>query len=260
MTASERTHEATTRRRQQAREAGQVAHSQDLAGALLLLGALGLLVVAGASLVEFLADLLKSGLGGGAWKSWIAAAGGGERPIVAQWNALVPALMRLLGPVLAGTLLVAVGVHLLQRGFLFRPQQIVPDLSRASPLAGLRRIFSGTSVARLVLGVAKVGAVAGIALGGLWGRRTELAALAAFDPPRLAAQAWEICWWTGVQIGAALLVLAVVDWGYERWRLERELRMTPQEMREETRELEGNRAQRTGHRDRIHRISARGGS
>ena len=46
--------------------------------------------------------------------------------------------------------------------------------------------------------------------------------------------------WTGLKLGAALLVLAVLDYAYQRWRHERDLRMTPQELREEMRNLEGN--------------------
>jgi flagellar biosynthetic protein FlhB len=259
MAATERTHDPTPRRRQQARDAGHVAHSRDLATAVLLLGALGLLVVNGLSLVEFLVDLLKNGLSGGAWQAWIAAASRGERPIVSQWNALMPALTRLLAPVLAGTLVVAVAVHLLQSGFLFRPQRIVPDLSRASPLAGWRRIVSGANAARVVLGIAKVGVVAGVAFGGLWSQRDELVQLAALDATRVATQAWEICWWTAAQIGVALLLLAVVDWGFERWQLERDLRMTPQEIREETRELEGDRQTRSRRQELARKISAPSG-
>lgn len=240
MADSAKTHDPTPRRRQQAREAGRVAQSQELASAALLLGVLAMLVVAGAGLVEFLAELLRSGLSGGAWKAWIDSGDGGQRAFADQWNALVPALGRRLAPVLLGAVLVGVGVHLLQTGWLFRPRQVVPDLSRANPLAGLRRIFSGASFARLALGVVKVGVVAAIAFGGLWSRREELASLVALDPAHLAARGWEICLWTVLQIGGALLALAVLDYAYQRWRLERELRMTPQEIREESRELDGD--------------------
>ena len=50
----------------------------------------------------------------------------------------------------------------------------------------------------------------------------------------------EILLWTVLKIGVALLVLAAVDYGYQRWRHEQELKMTPQELREELRNLEGD--------------------
>ena len=47
-----------------------------------------------------------------------------------------------------------------------------------------------------------------------------------------------------LKIGAALLVLAILDYGYQRWRHEQDLKMTPQELREELKNLEGDPQQR----------------
>jgi flagellar biosynthetic protein FlhB len=248
-------HDATPRRLRQAREAGRTAHSQDLASAVLLLGGLAALLFGGASLVEFLAEFIQSGLSGGAWKAWLDSGDAPKRLIVAEWHALAGALARLLAPILAAATLLAIAAHMIQTGWLFRPQQVAPDLSRASPLGGLRRIFSGASAARLALGVVKVGVVAAIALAALWSRREALASLAALDPARLAAQAWDICFWTSLEIGGALLALALVDYAYQRWQLARDLRMTPREMRDETRELEGDPRQRSRRREVAHKRS-----
>ena len=43
-----------------------------------------------------------------------------------------------------------------------------------------------------------------------------------------------------MKIGVALLVLSILDYAFQRWKYERDLRMTPQEMREEMKNLEGN--------------------
>lgn len=238
--AGDKTHEPTPRRRQQAREAGRVAHSRDLAWAVLLLGSLGLLVFAGGALVEFLANLLRAYLGGEAWRSWIHTGGRDARLATSQFNGLMPMLARLVLPVLAGALALAVTASLLQTGFLVRTARLAPDFSRVNPLAGLRRVFSGASLVQLAFGVFKVGVVAAVGLAGLWSRREELAALAGLDVPRLAVQVWDVCFWTCLEMGGALLALAAVDYLYQRGQLERELKMTPQEVREEQRELNGD--------------------
>ena len=238
--AGDKTHDPTPRRRQKAREAGRVAQSQDFSSAVLLLGSLVLLLFAGGALVEFLADFLRASLGGSDWRSWALAGDASGRLVTNQLGSLVPALTRLLLPVLAGTALLAVAASLLQTGFLFRPGRIAPDLSRISPLAGLRRVFSGASAARLVFGVFKIGVVAAVAFADLWSHREELVGLASLEPADLAVRASDLCLWTCLKIGGALLVLSAVDYLYQRSRLERELRMTPQEVREEMRELEGD--------------------
>ena len=50
----------------------------------------------------------------------------------------------------------------------------------------------------------------------------------------------QILLWTALKVGAALLVLAMLDYAYQRWRHEQDLKMTPQELREELRNLEGD--------------------
>ena len=61
--------------------------------------------------------------------------------------------------------------------------------------------------------------------------------------------------WTGIKIGVALLVLSILDYGFQRWKYERDLRMTPQEMREEMKNLEGN-PQMIARRRQMHRQMA----
>ena len=45
---------------------------------------------------------------------------------------------------------------------------------------------------------------------------------------------------TAIKIGVALLILAILDYAFQRWKHERDIRMTPQEVREEMKNLEGN--------------------
>jgi flagellar biosynthesis protein FlhB len=74
----------------------------------------------------------------------------------------------------------------------------------------------------------------------LWGRREEIVNSAALELPQLAAFVVQIIYWTSLKIAIALLVLAIADYGYHRWKLERDLQMTPEELREETRNQQGD--------------------
>ena len=236
----DKTHDPTPRRRQQAREAGRVPQSQDVSSAILLLVSLVLLMLSGPALIEFLASFLRDSLSGNAWRAWIHTEDAGSRLVTGQVGTLLPALARPLLPVLAGAALAAIGGSMLQGGFLFRLRRIAPDVSRVNPIAGMGRVFSGASAARVVFGVVKIGLVGAIALGGLWSRRDELASLSALGPADLAVQVGDICFWTCLKIAGALLALSAVDYLYQRWRFEQELKMTPQEIREEMRELHGD--------------------
>jgi flagellar biosynthetic protein FlhB len=227
-------HEATPHRRQRAREQGQVAKSHDLASAVLLIAALLTLLYLGPGLVEFLGRFARRQLGG---EAWLAADG----PFaVSQWNVVVLGLARTLLPLFGLLVLAAILVNLGQVGFLFVPSKLAPDPSRIDPLKGLRRLLSLSNAVRLAFGVFKIAVVAAVAAWSLWGQRQDILGLSALGVPQIALFVAEIALWTCLKIGAALLLLAVLDYAYQRWKHERDLRMTHQEMREEIKTLQGD--------------------
>ncbi len=231
----------TPHRRQLAREAGQVARSQDLSSAGLLLGGLVVLFFTGGALLDFLIGLLTGYLGGSSWMSGTEAGQGMSLEAIAgQWNSLMTGLAKVLLPLIALVTLLSIVVNVAQTGLLFLPGKLAPDFSRVNPLSGWGRIFSMSGGARLGFGLIKVAVIGLVALASLYDRREELMSLSALDLPQIAAFAWQICLGTCVRIGLALLALAVIDYGYQRFRHERELKMTPQEMREELRNMQGD--------------------
>jgi flagellar biosynthetic protein FlhB len=58
--------------------------------------------------------------------------------------------------------------------------------------------------------------------------------------PQIALFMTEVLLWTSIKVCVALLVLALLDYLYQRWRHEQQLKMTPQEVREEMKNLQGN--------------------
>jgi flagellar biosynthetic protein FlhB len=80
-------------------------------------------------------------------------------------------------------------------------------------------------------------AVAGFAI---WGQRGAILGLIGLAPSAIALQMTQILLGTGFKVAAALMVLAVLDYAYQWWRHEQDMKMTPQELREELRNLEGN--------------------
>jgi flagellar biosynthesis protein FlhB len=234
--AGEKTLEPTPHRRQQARQQGHVAKSHDLASAAVLLAGLGLLLLLGGSLVGFLFDYCRSQLGGEAWQSI------DSQFVVDHWNAMLWGLARYLLPILGLICAAGVAINVLQAGFLFLPQKLAPDFANVDPLSGLRRIFSADNLVRLALGMFKVATVAVVAGVVLYSQRDALLGLSGLAPSVLARQFVRITIGTGLKVGAGLLVLAVLDYAYQRWRYEQDLKMTPQELREELRNLEGDRS------------------
>ncbi len=232
--AGEKTLEPTPHRRQQARREGHVAKSHDLGSAALLLAGLAVLMMLGGGLAGFLADYCRGQLGG---EPWLTA---DMEFAVSQWNATLWTLGRYLLPILGLLCLASVAVNVLQIGFLFLPQRLAFDFARLDPLQGLRRIFSAAGMVRLGFGVVKLAIVLAVACVVLYGQRGAILGLTDLAPAAIALQMTQILFWTAMKVGAALLVLAMLDYAYQWWRHEQDLKMTPQELREELRNLEGN--------------------
>jgi flagellar biosynthetic protein FlhB len=230
----EKSQEATPHRRQQARERGHVAKSQDLSSALQLIGGLIAVVVLGLPIVRFLSDLATRQLGGAAWLQ------ADRQFAVTQWKSIVGELGRVSLPFLGLLLLFAVAVHGAQVGFRILPQRLTPDLNRINPAKGVQRIFSLSNAVRLVLGLLKILVVVGVAAWSLWGERNNILSLSSLEVNGVIVYLAHVTFWTCAKIAGVLLVLAILDYLYQRWKHEQDLRMTPHEVREEMKTLQGD--------------------
>jgi flagellar biosynthetic protein FlhB len=232
--AGEKSHEATAHRRQEATEQGQVVRSQDLVSAALLIVALSVLLYCGSEIAKFLARLMRAALGG---EPLFAI---DRDTIVNQWFAILQELGLVMLPLLGALVAAAIAINLAQVGFLFLPNKVGFDISHIDPMKGVSRIFSMSNVMRLVFGLVKIAVISAVAVWCVWGKQNELMAIAALDVGPLSHYVVEAVLWTGMKIGLAILLIAALDYGYQKWKYEKDLMMTTEEMKEEMKNLQGD--------------------
>ncbi len=232
--AGEKSFEATPHRRQEARDKGQVAFSQDLSSAALLLLGVFLLIILGGGLMKFCAALMEHQLGDA--HELVAA----QEDYLHDWLRIAFQLAIVILPILGLLMLGGVMASVFQVGVLWIPDKLAPDFSRLSPLAGLKRIFSISGTTRLGFGLVKVFLVSAIATGVVWLRWDEVMRSAALDVPEFGKFLIDISLNTMLWAAVALVVLAVMDYAVQRWKYEQDLRMTHQEVREEMKNLQGD--------------------
>jgi flagellar biosynthesis protein FlhB len=232
--AGEKTFDATPHRRQEAREQGQVAFSQDLGSALLLLLGVLLLMMLGTGVMKFCAEFMRNQLGN-------------LTELTTDQNTLLDGCLRIALPLAAVVLpilgLIMLGAILssfLQVGFLWLPERLTPDVGRINPASGMKRIFSLAGTARLGFGLVKVLLVTIVAAAIVWMRRDEVMRAGGLDPARLGLFLVDITLKTMLWTAVVLLILAILDYGVQRWKYEQDLRMTHQEVREEMKNLQGD--------------------
>jgi flagellar biosynthetic protein FlhB len=227
----ERTEPATPRKREEARRRGQVARSADLSSSAVLLAAVAGLEIFGRGLATGLAESVSGVLG------HLDAFQGGEIPRLG--GAVLPVALAFL-PFALLLVAAALAANLGQVGFLWAGGTLAPDLARLDPLAGARRVFSLRSLARLLGGLLKVAAVAGVALLTIWAERGRLPELATRPLEGMLGLGGEAVSALALRTALVLLLLALLDYGFQRWQHERELRMSRAELREEIRRYEGD--------------------
>ncbi len=130
---------------------------------------------------------------------------------------------------------VAIVANLAQTGFLFLPQRIAPDFQQIQPSQGIRRITAPSNLFLAPAGLCKTVAVLVVALVGTWSYREDIIALATHSAESMPLVATGILFKISLRIGFTLVLLALVDYLFQRWQHERNLRLTDQEMREELR-------------------------
>jgi flagellar biosynthetic protein FlhB len=234
--AGDKSFEATPHRRQEARDKGHVAYSQDLGSALLLILGVLLLMFLGRSAAAFCTDLMRHQLG------TVAEPITSQETLLNEWLGITLRLATVLLPILGLMMLGGVLSSVLQAGFLWVPDRLSLDLSRLSPLAGLQRIFSLTGTMRLAFGIIKVVVISVVAAAVVWHRWDEVLLAGGLDTLQLGQFLLDISLSTMLWAGIALLVLAILDYAVQRWKYENDLRMTNQEVREEMKNLQGDPA------------------
>lgn len=229
--ASERTEAPTPRRRQEAREKGQVARSTDLTAAVVLLAGLTVLNFVSAGVFQRLLDLTRemsdlSAIDPGNLRVWLVRAGSTAAAILA------PFLLLLLLATTAG--------GLVQTGGLVAWKLLALKFENLAPTRGLQRLFSPESLVRLGQSVLKIAFVATIAWMSASGEISALLGVGQAEPIVIAHRSAELVFTLALRMGLALLVLGLLDYFYQRWRFERNLRMTRQEVRDELKRMDGD--------------------
>lgn len=150
------------------------------------------------------------------------------------------ALLSMVFPFVLCIMIAGVVGNIAQSGFLFTTKPLVPDFSRINPGRGFSRLFSKHSLVELVKSIAKLAIISFIVYQVFQSKYALLVNLLGDDFQSALRVVADGAMEVGIKSGLVLLVLAVLDYGFQRWQFEKNLRMTRTEVREELRRSEGS--------------------
>ncbi len=230
----EKTEQATPKKRQEALEKGQIAKSRELCSVAVLLSALlGFHFVGGAmfgKLMEFTRFSL----------SHLNQPELSEAGVLNLMKELLLTLAVIVGPILGLMAAGALFSNLVQTGFVFSSESLTPDLAKLDPIKGFFKLASLRSVMEMVKSVFKLVIVGGVAFLTVKGEMDEILPLVDVGIWTLLVFICKVSFTILVRTCWVLLVLAVLDYAYQKWEHEKGLKMSKQEVKDEYKQTEGD--------------------
>jgi flagellar biosynthetic protein FlhB len=228
MSQSDKTEKATPKKKEEARKKGQVAKSQDLNGAVVLLAGLFTLGATGPAMAQRMGDGLHDAL----------AAGGGRDPVtlntvgdllLASGNTTVACL----APIVAVCAGAAIIVNLAQVGIKPKTKALKPDIKRMNPVPGIKRLVGKEGLVELIKSLVKIGVVGYVVLSALIPHIGDYAAMVGMSPLQFGGSIAVLVKSIAMRAAFAYLFIGFVDYLYQRHRHDKSLMMEKQEVKEE---------------------------
>jgi len=250
---SQKTEKATPKRRQDAREKGQVLFSREISSALILLFVFLTIKALGGYIYNQIAALFNLCMTSTA----IDFDAGSINEILGLVGIILIQLLKIVGPLLAVALVIGVGSCYAQVGSLFTIEPLKPKLNRLNPLNGIKRIFSLRGLTELIKAILKIITIGVVAWKSIESEANSIAKLMDLDILSISGYLASTSINVAIKICMCLVAIAILDFGYQWWQYERDLRMTKQEVKEEYKETEGNPETKQRIRSKMREMSTR---
>ena len=232
--AGDKTEAPTPRRIMDARQKGNVGKSPDLNSA-----------------VGFLVGFLcLSWFGSGVIRSWMtflrqslesrdpAAAGMVDLNVVVR--SIGTTTLAAAGPIMLGLVVAGLFSNLIQVGFLLTSHPLTPKLDKLNPINGIKRLFSMRTIVQLGMNLLKLTVVTYMAYRAIQGRLGDILVVIETTGWQQLTLTASVLFDIGLQLSLTLLLIALIDFAWQKYKFKRDLRMSKQEVKEEMRRMEGD--------------------
>lgn len=226
----EKTEPPSPKRLEDARKKGQIARSRELPMMFVMISGAITLLLLRQPLGQQLEAIMAAGL--------TVDPNAAQIPAATLATAIQSGVVMLI-PLWLVVVVAAVLGNLLPSGFIFSAEAVRPQLSKLSPVAGLKRLFGPNGLAELVKAMVKFALVAVVAVVLLALLADDLLGLARRPVANALGETAAILGFAFLVLSAALIVIAAADVPFQVWQHRRKLRMTKQELKDEHKETEG---------------------
>lgn len=232
----EKTEQATSKKKDDARKKGQIPFSKDLNMAVTFITALvGLNFLSNYMLEHFVNDYLY-------FANFPVKIDDTFNPtdVSVMLGRMLVDILLLSAPITLFIMVIGVIANYLQVGFVFTNETLKFKLDKLNPVNGLKQIFSIKSLVELFKNLLKIAILSTVAYLYLKDKMGLITELMGMPPVQIGQILWDIVYNLSLRIGLILLVIGVADFFYKIWQNNKDLMMSKQEVKEEYKQMEGD--------------------
>lgn len=230
----EKTESATPRRREEARQKGQVSRSQDLNAAIILIATMATLLTTAPYFLGQIEAFTKLYL----LQRTLEDINQEQVMMILVECSLLMARVCL--PVMGAAFFAALTVNLLQVGFLVSPEALMPKMSRINPIEGAKNKFSLRAVVELIKSLAKIGITGYVVYTILRDNFYMLPRFLDMSIVAILPTVGSIVLEMAIKVGILFLVIGIFDFLYQWFEYEKSLKMSKYDIKQEYKQTEGD--------------------
>jgi len=231
----EKTEVPTEKKRRESREEGQVAFSKELSSAALLAGIVLTLVATSPIILDAMRQLMSQIFRDLAQRKELSI-----DIIFTLSGEILSIILPAFAPFAAVIIFTGIFASVLQVGVMITFKAIAPKFNKISPLTGLKRLFSSQSLADFLKSMAKLIIVGFVGYLTYIDKITELNGLSVSTPESILIYNFTVVAEVAGKLVLSRVAIASFDYFYQRWHHEQQLMMTKQEVKDETKQTEGD--------------------
>jgi flagellar biosynthetic protein FlhB len=231
----ERTEKATPKKREEARKKGQVAISREVSSAVVLLASLGFFYFAGSWMFWSLSGVMTrvfQNIGTLRFDNIDDASVFSLEVLTRLFEILIPFLLPLA--------ILGFAANILQVGFKITTEAIAPKLNKLNPISGMKRFVSIKSLVELAKSVVKILFIGTIAYFLVKSDMKAFPLLVHQDVGQILVFIARVSLKLSFFVCLALIILGILDFLYQRWQYQEDLKMTKQEVKDEQKQTYGD--------------------
>ncbi len=225
--AQDKTEKPTDRKKEKSRDDGQVAKNKDLSAMAAIGGTMLIFFFSGEYIFSSLASML----------SGMLSMKYGMDPMHVSKVATVQG-MKIVAPIFLSSIVLVVFANVIQTGFITKGIKF--EISKLSPIKGIKKMFSMNSLMELCKSLMKFSAGIWVVYYVLEKNLENLPALAAMEYSSILKVGGDMVMDAVVTAFSYYMVIAIIGYFIDRWQHEKSLKMTKQEIRDENKESEGD--------------------